>query len=245
MADGTVESSQRIAGSPPGVAVDPGVLLEVRDDLAGRNPRIPALFYERQGVEGGFVGVDLVPEQHQRLGQLPGPAVPQAHRHRVEGVHSEATLVLIVIEGVRRFVRGADAARAEDELDLLPFAGGPDHARREGRTRLRPDLLPVEMHLVLAGFSGLEARDVYEGVVVATDAERGRGTPEHLDLARGIGLDPDGRVAEEPACRRSGPRTSSATAFRTGPQDGKRVYQDGAIVHDVRKTRDGRSLGRR
>jgi hypothetical protein len=35
---------------------------------------------------------------------------------------------------------------------------------------------------------------VYKSVVVATDAERGRGTPEHLDLARCIGLDPDGRV---------------------------------------------------
>jgi len=98
-------------------------------------------------------------------------------------------------------LRGADAARAEDELDPLSIARRADHARREGGTRLRPGLLPVEAHLVLVGLARLEARDADEGVVVAPDAERGRGAPEHqlrqgslpLRAAQNLPVDP-GRI---------------------------------------------------
>ncbi len=181
-------------GVSPGVAVNPGVLLEVRDDLARGKPRVAALLYELKGVEGRFVGVDLVPEKHKRVRQLLDRIVPEPHRRRVKGVHPEPTFVLLVAEGVGRLVWRRDAARAEDELDLIPVVRGPNHARRERRTRLRPDLLPVQAHLVPVRVSWLEARDVDEGVVVAPDAERGRGAPEHLDLAWGVRLDPHGRV---------------------------------------------------
>jgi hypothetical protein len=65
---------------------------------------------------------------------------------------------------------------------------------RYGRAGLWPDRPVIEAHLVLAGFSGLQARDVDESVVMVPDAEGWRGATKHLHLAGSVGLDPDGRV---------------------------------------------------
>jgi hypothetical protein len=45
------------------------------------------------------------------------------------------------------------------------------------------------------GGAGLKARDPNEGVVVALDLEGARAVAEHLDLAGGVGLHPDGGIA--------------------------------------------------
>ena len=58
-----------------------------------------------------------------------------------------------------------------------------------------PDLLAVEGDLVLVGLSWLKVCDPYQGVVVALDLEGAGPVAENLDLAGGVGLHPDGRVA--------------------------------------------------
>jgi hypothetical protein len=91
-------------------------------------------------------------------------------------------------------VRCRDAARAEDQFQGLPILHGTDNAGREGRAGLGPGPLSIEAHLILAGFSRLQACDVDEGVVMVPDAEGWRGAAKHLDLAGSVGFDPDGRV---------------------------------------------------
>ena len=57
-------------GVPPGVAVQAGVLLEVRDGLAGGPVRVASRADKVEGVEGGLVRVDLVPQKDEGVGQL-------------------------------------------------------------------------------------------------------------------------------------------------------------------------------
>jgi hypothetical protein len=98
----------------PGVPVEPRILLEARDLLSGWLAGVAARTDEVERVERGLVGVDLVSQKHQRVRQVLSGLVPQPHRHGVEGVHTEAPLVLFAAQRVRRFVRGGDPARAED-----------------------------------------------------------------------------------------------------------------------------------
>ena len=58
-----------------------------------------------------------------------------------------------------------------------------------------PDLPAVERDLVLVGLARFEVRDPDQGVVVAFDLEGACHVAEDLDLAGGVGLHPDGRVA--------------------------------------------------
>jgi hypothetical protein len=52
----------------------------------------------------------------------------------------------------------------------------------------------VEAHLVGQRAAGLQAVEDDERVVMAGDGERRRGAPQHVDLARRVGLHPDGRL---------------------------------------------------
>ena len=72
----------------PGLAVEPRVLLEVRDLLARRRARVAAAADERARRLRGLVGVDLVAEQEQAVGPLlgcrtaGGARAPRARRCR-------------------------------------------------------------------------------------------------------------------------------------------------------------------
>ena len=60
---------------------------------------------------------------------------------------------------------------------------------------IRPDLLAVEEDFVLVSLSCLQLCDPYQGVVMALDLEGACSVAENLDLAGGVGLDPDCCVA--------------------------------------------------
>ena len=64
----TVENSQRISGSLPGLLVEPGVLLEVGHLLAGRRLGAAPLADPLAGPRRALVDVDLVAEQEEQLG---------------------------------------------------------------------------------------------------------------------------------------------------------------------------------
>ena len=57
-------------GVTPHVTVQAGVLLEVRDGLAGAPVRVAARADKVKGVEGGLVRVDLVPQKDEGAGQF-------------------------------------------------------------------------------------------------------------------------------------------------------------------------------
>ncbi len=56
----------------------------------------------------------------------------------------------------------------------------------------RPAGRSVEGHAVLVGRCRLQALDHHDRVVMSFDGERPTATAEHLDLARGVCLHPDG-----------------------------------------------------
>ena len=67
---------------------------------------------------------------------------------------------------------------------------GVERARREAVVA-RPDALAVEQHLVLVPAAALEVAAADERVVVAAHAEGALARAEDLDLAGGVGLDPE------------------------------------------------------
>jgi hypothetical protein len=85
-------------------------------------------------------------------------------------------------------VRCRDTARAEDQFQCLPILHGTNNTGWEGRGGLGPGPLSIEEHLVLAGLSRLQARDVDEGVEMVpapsyTTPERGA-TVRHASTSR-------------------------------------------------------------
>ena len=215
-----MERSQRIAGGPPGVPVQPGVLFKVRHDLARGIVRVAPGADKVQGVEGGFVRVDLVPQKDEGVRQLLRRFFLEPHRRRVQGVHAEAPGVVGEVQGVGRLVGRGDAAGAEDELYGLPFPQGANAAQGERRAGLRPPLLAVEFHLVLVALPRLQACHVDQGVVVVSDTERGGGATEDLDLAGRVRLDPYGYLGRSGVTQQGSedeirhPRRRSQRLFR-------------------------------
>ncbi len=146
-----------------------------------------------------LVGVDLVAEQQQRVRPLLGRGVAHPQRQPAQRVDLAAFGVLVLAQGVRRLVRGGDAAGAEDDPRPRVLGVRAQDARREAAVRLRPDDLAVQRHLVRRRRVGRQPVDVDERVVVALDAEgplaRGGATAgADLDLTRPVGLDPDRRL---------------------------------------------------
>jgi hypothetical protein len=98
-------------------------------------------------------------------------------------------------ERERRFVRHRDAAGSVGEVQVPVGRDRPDNTRWEIVFSIGPDLLAVEGDFVLVGLSWLKVCDPYQGVVVALDLEGACRVGENLDLAGGVGLHPDSRVA--------------------------------------------------
>src|SRR5215203_6117129 len=105
MAEGTVESSHLMAGSfhesryrrvySSGGCTPRSVLPPLREPA-----RIAPRADELQGALWGLVSVDLVSKEHERVRQLFCRLLAQPHRHRVEGIHSEASSISLVAQRV-------------------------------------------------------------------------------------------------------------------------------------------------
>ena len=96
-------------------------------------------------------------------------------------------------------MRDRYAARAEGEGQLPVRGDGPYHGRRGRVAFLGQTLSPSSATAYSWEESGLRSVIRDEGVVVALDLEGaravGRAPDQHLDLAGGVGLHPDGGVA--------------------------------------------------
>ncbi len=176
----------------PGLAIEPRVLLEVRHLLPRRLANVAPAPDELRGRRGDLVGVDLVAEEHQRVGPVDLAAL-QLARVRPQRIDARAGELV----GPRRLGRGrlriADPAGAEHEPNTaLPAA------RVNGRERTtvvgRPDLPAVQAHVVGEDRAGLQVVDQKEREMVPLDRERLRPVAEHLDLAGLARLHPNRRL---------------------------------------------------
>src|SRR5919107_1344153 len=118
-----------------------------------------------------------------------------AQGQSLQGISLVAFLVRVRGECERRFVRHRDAAGSVGEVQHPVRRDRPDYTRGEVVFSIRPDLLAVEEDFVLVSLSWLQLCDPYQGVVMALDLESAGPVAENLDLAGGVGLHPDGRVA--------------------------------------------------
>ena len=97
------------------------------------------------------------------------------------------------LERVRRALRIADAAGAEDEAGAALVLARVDRRRRPAVVG-RPGALAVEMDLVRTHGALVEIAQHDERIVVPLDAEGALTRTEDGNLARCIRLDPDGRL---------------------------------------------------
>ena len=189
----------------PRLPVQARVLLEVAHRLPRRHLGVAAGADEVAHAGRHLVGVDLVAEQDHRLRPLARLLLGHPQRERAQRVDLAAVGVLVLGQRVRRLVRRADPAGAEDDPRRLRLVVGADVARGILGVRQRPRGLAVERHLVGRDRARLEARALHERVVVALDAERLRLAAEHGHRARPVGLDPDQRLGL-PGVAESGPK---------------------------------------
>lgn len=165
-------------GVLPGVPVEAGVLLEVRDLADGRSPQVAQLRQFAAHGRRGLVGVDLVAEQHDHVRSLVLRGCGDAGGGGGQRVGTEAVAA-----------RGGPVEVAGAEQGGEPVGSGDRADHAGGDLRRGPDQVVVESDLVgrRAGDVGGEQR-----VVVAADLERVLGGVEHLDGAGPVGLHPDG-----------------------------------------------------
>lgn len=144
----------------------------------------------------------------------------QPDRKSVERIDSNPVPALVGAESVWRFVGRRYPARPECQPELAARRQGADDAL--WGPRLRPPLLPVERHRV--GINAPRGKAVHDDdpIVVAGDTESAGAMAQHLDLAVGVGLDPDRRV-----------RLPDIAQHRTDDEGG----------HDRTSTRDPSSSG--
>ncbi len=180
-------------GIAPRLAVEPGVLLEVRDLLPGRLGGVAAGTDELDRLRRHLIRVHLIADQQESVGPRldAGRKPPGVGPQRVD---AEAVSILLGCKRVGRALGRADAAGAEHQPGLVFSAPCVDRARRPRPPGGRPDRLPVEADRVLDHSPLLEPGERHDGVVVAADSERPGSVPEHLDLARAVRLDPHGRL---------------------------------------------------
>jgi hypothetical protein len=178
----------------PRLPVEARVLLEVGDLLPRLLLRVPPGADVLQRLRRHLVRVHLVAEEKECVRPLLVRRVHHAERERMERVRAETRLVLVRRERVRRLVGRRDAARPEEDLEVVVARDGPDETGREPRRRIRPDALAVERDLVRCRGPRLETLDHDDRVVVTGDVERRRRMAENLDLAWRIRLDPHGRI---------------------------------------------------
>ena len=145
----TVDSSHRIGGSHQDSTVEVRVLLEVEHVLAGGPVRGAPLADELLGPGRGLVGVDLVAEHQQQVGPVVERLVEHPLGQAAQRVDLAALGVLVLGQVVGRLVGGGHAAGAEHHLQRLLLRVGPEAAGRVLGVRLGPDLVAVEVDLVL------------------------------------------------------------------------------------------------
>jgi len=198
-------ADQRVA---PGLRVEPRVLLVVDHLRVRRGLGAAALADLFPGPRRALVDVDLVAEQEQHLRPLVALGPDHFLGQHVEGVVLLAVFVAVLAVDVGLLVRQRHPAGAEADVDRFVAAESADRARRQIGARRRPAALAVEVDLVLVEAVGLEPFDPHQRVVVLFDREGRLAPPQHLDLAGGVGLDPDRRlglahVAQQRADRQS------------------------------------------
>ncbi len=178
-------------GVQPGLVVEPGVLLVVRDLMARGVRQVPAGRYPRAGRVRDLVRVHLVAQQQQYVRAFAVRVRRDAGREGVQRVGPDRVLL---VRGRRR-----PAAGAEGDTDRrLVTRRGADHRGREGGPGKRPHRHVVEQHLVRRHGAGRQPAHRHQRVVVARDLER-RGRSRrpvraaHLGGARAARFDPEGR----------------------------------------------------
>ena len=125
-------------GLAPRLPVQARVLLEVGDRLARRHLGVAARADELAHPRRDLVGVDLVAEQDQRLGPLGRLLRLHPVHERPQRVDLAAVGVVVLAQRVRRLVRRADAAGAEDDPRRPRRVVGADDAGRQLAVRQRP-----------------------------------------------------------------------------------------------------------
>ena len=203
----------------PGVPVQARVLLEVGDLLARRLARVAPRADELAGTHGDIVGVDLVPQQQQRVRPLLRGLAAHPEGEGVEGVAREPLSAHAAAHGQASLVYGGSCGtetRQEPKARVSLSSGTMVRITGGGRVALlRPHPLAVELDRVLVGRAGLEVRD-QDQRVVALDREGVRSVglvpDEHPDLAGGV-VSTQSVASEKPTWRRSGPRMSLGAMF--------------------------------
>ena len=176
----------------PRLAVGQRVFAEVGQlvarDVGRALPRRQDLLQRRRGL----IGIDLVAEhqQHVRAGAAAAGA-GDTQRVRAQRVDALARLVLARAQHVRRLMRPRSPARAEHDVTAPARVQKADRAGGKRRSRLRPHELPVQAHLVRVILAHGKPLDRDQREVQPVDAPRALTDAKDIDLARGVGLQPD------------------------------------------------------
>ena len=169
----TVDSSQRIAGLAPALAVELRVLLEVEHALAGRLGGVAPRPMNERVPRRHLVGVDLVAEQQQHVRQLLARLRPACGSASVRSASiSRPRGSSSLRQRVRRLVRRRHAAGPEHDLERRPPSARCGTARREADRARGQTRSPSSMHLVLVPGAGLEVAAADERVVVPRTRRR-------------------------------------------------------------------------
>ena len=120
----------------PGLAIQPGVLLEVGDLPPRRVLRTclaapAALLDQALSLGGNLVGIDLVAQQQQGIGPLMRRLRPQPLDQSYERINLATAVVAVLAQRVRWLVRHSDPARPEDQAQRLAGRARADDARGE------------------------------------------------------------------------------------------------------------------
>ena len=192
---GTVDSSQRMSGVRQASQYrwqysSKSATSESGAPLRSRGARLDVPLRRRRHL----VGVDLIAEQHEQVRPVGRVGRAHADREREERIDLAALLVLVLRERPGRRVRRGHATRAEGDPQRIVAALRADGALGHGVARLGPHDVAVEGDRVRVGRPRLETLDDDEREVVAARRERRGAAAEDLDVARAVGLHPDGGV---------------------------------------------------
>src|SRR6201747_3214002 len=144
---------------PPGLFVQPRVLLVVGDLVSGRGLGAAPFADLFAGAGRALVDVDLVAEQEQELGPLVVLAADHFARQHVQGVVLLAVLVAVFAVHVGLLVRQGDPAGSEADVERGVTAEGADPGPRAAGAGVPPAPRAAGAGLVLGGGARLQAVD--------------------------------------------------------------------------------------